>query len=57
MLEFPFLWLVWLSCNLNGIDGKYTGDREICKTIGQVNFTAEKIPDHTKVKKSDFSTQ
>ena len=49
MLEFPFL-LFLLSCNLNGTDGKFTGDREICNTIGQVNFTAEMLPDYTKVK-------
>ena len=53
MLEFPFL-LFLLSCNLNGTDGKFTGDREICNTIGQVNFTAEMLPDYTKVKKSDY---
>ena len=55
MLEFMFS-LLWLSCILNGIDGKYTftGDKEVCNSIGQVNFTGHLLPDYSKVNKFDL---
>ena len=49
--------LMWLSCVLKGIDGKYifTGDKEVCNSIGQVNFTAHLLPDYSKVNKFDLN--
>ena len=54
MFLCPLLWF----CIFDGFSGKYvfTGDKEVCNTIGQVNWTAHLLPNNTKVNKLSQST-